>query len=160
MKVNFKNNYLLVLCVVVLVILCGVSIHAPMRFEKEQARREVAVKQRLMKIRTAEEHYRLRHGAYTGDFKTLIASGLLADSLQYVPYSDGRRFNLTATTIIGKSGRQTPLMECSADYDVYLKGLDKNSIANLVEAANEAGRYPGLKVGDISEPNGNRGNWE
>lgn len=160
MKVNFKNNYLLGLCVVVLVVICGLSINAPVRFEKAQARREMVVKQRLIKIRAAEEKYRVRHGAYAGDFKVLVASGLLADSLQYIPYSDGQRFELTATTTIGKSGRQIPLMECGANYASYLKGLDKGSVSNLEEAANEAGRYPGLKIGDISEPNGNRGNWE
>ena len=53
-----------------------------------------------------------------------------------------------------------PLMECGAQYQQYLNGLDENSIANLVEAANEAGLYPGLKIGDLITPNNNAGNWE
>lgn len=51
-------------------------------------------------------------------------------------------------------------MECSAAYDDYLKGLDKNSIDNLTQAANESGRFPGLKFGDTTQPNDNAGNWE
>ncbi len=160
MKVNFKNNYLLSACVLVLALVCWLSVNAPMRFDREQGQRETAVKERLMAIRKAEEQYRKQHGAYTGDWQTLIRSGLLADSLQYVPFSDKRRFSLAATTTIGKSGRQIPLMECGATYDVYLQGLDKHTVSTLMEDANEAGRYPGLKIGDISEPNGNHGNWE
>ena len=160
MKVNLKNNYLLAACVVVLIVACWLSVNAPIRFEKEQVRRETAVKERLATIRKAEERYRLRHGAYTGDFATLVGSGFLADSLQYVPYTDKQRFSLAATTIIGKSGQQIPLMECGATYDAFLQGLDKHAVASLMEEANAAGRYPGLKIGDISEPNGNHGNWE
>ena len=51
-------------------------------------------------------------------------------------------------------------MECGTTYDVFLQGLDKHVVASLMEDANAAGRYPGLKIGDISEPNGNHGNWE
>lgn len=48
----------------------------------------------------------------------------------------------------------------AAAYDDYLKGLDKNSIDNLTQAANESGRFPGLKFGDTTQPNDNAGNWE
>ncbi len=160
MKVNFKNNYLLAACVLVLLLVCWMSVSAPIRFEREQGQRETAVKERLMAIRKAEEQYRKRHGTYTGDWQTLIRNGFLADSLQYVPYTDKHRFSLAATTTIGKSGRQIPLMECGVTYDVYLQGLDQHTVSSLTADANEAGRYPGLKIGDISEPNGNRGNWE
>lgn len=160
MKVNLKNNYLLAMCVLLLAVVCWMSVNAPIRFEKEQEKRETAIKERLMAIRKAEELYRKQHGAYTGDWATLIQSKLLADSLQYVPYTDKHRFSLSATTIIGKSGQQIPLMECGATYDIYLQGLDKHAISSLVEEANEAGRYPGLKIGDISELNGKHGNWE
>ena len=84
----------------------------------------------------------------------------MADSLQYIPYSDGERFSLSATTVITKSGQQMPLMECGAQYQQYLNGLDENSIPNRVEAAYEAGLYPGLKIADLITPNNNAGNWE
>lgn len=159
-KAFLKNNYLLAACVLVLAVVCFLSVNAPMRFEQQQATRETAVKQRLVKIRAAEERYRLRKGVYTGDFRELTRCGLLADSLRFIPYSDGQIFSLQATSMIGKTGKHIPLMECGAGYEQYLKGLDQNSVANLIEAANSAGRYPGLRIGDIMTPNNNVGNWE
>ncbi len=160
MKADSKNNCLLAACVVVLLVISWMSVNAPIRFGKQQEQREAAVKERLMAIRKAEEQYCRRHGTYTADFAKLVGSGLLADSMQYVPHTDKRRFTLAATTVTGKNGRPTPLMECGATYDTYLNGLDKHTVASLIGEANEAGRYPGLKIGDISQPNGNQGNWE
>lgn len=159
MKRKINNNALLAACAVLLALLCVLSIGSPMHFDSQRAQREKAVKQRLMQIRTAEEKYRIRHGAYTGSFEVLAKAHLLADSLSYIPYSD-KRFELQATTMVGKSGNQIPLMECGAEYSQYLDGLDKNSVANLTEEANSAGRYPGLKIGDLETPNNNAGNWE
>lgn len=160
MNNNSKNNAFLLASVLVLVVLCFLSINAPVRFQREQAAREAAVKQRLAKIRVAEELYRRQTGAYTADLSKLVKAGLLSHAMTFIPYSDGKQFSLTATTILGKSGKQIPLMECGAGFADYLNGLDKNSIANLVDQANAAGRYAGLKIGDITQPNGNAGNWE
>lgn len=143
-----------------LAVVSGLSIYAPIRFDRQRAAREQAVKERLVKIRYAEEQYRKAHGTYTDDFGMLVSSGLLADSLQFIPFTDGKRFDLTVTTQIAKSGRQLSLMECGATYDDYLNGLDANSISNLTEEAYSAGRYPGLKIGDVTMPNDNAGNWE
>jgi hypothetical protein len=160
MKLVKNTNMLLACCVLVLVVLCWLSVQAPLKFDREQEKRELAVKSRLLKIRVAEEHYCAKHGVYADDLKVLVKDGLLADSLRFIPFSDGKPFDLSTTTTIGKSGKQIPLMECGATYEQYLKGLDENSVANLIEEANNAGRYPGLKIGDITEPNGNAGNWE
>ncbi len=157
---KIRTNHILAAIAILLCVVCATSVYAPINFEKQQARRERAVKERLVKIRHAEENYRRKHGVYAGDFKELTGSGMLPDSLQYVPFTEKRRFDLAATTQISKSGRQVPLMECGAKYNDYLEGLDANSIANLIEQANDAGRYPGLKIGDITTPNDNAGNWE
>ena len=106
MNIQHKNTYGLLACVFALAVLCVLSVSSPMRFEHQQQIREKTVKERLVKIRTAEEKYRLRYGVYTADFGNLVKSGLLADSLQYIPYSDGKRFSIDATTTIAKSGRQ------------------------------------------------------
>lgn len=160
MKLIKNQNVLLTACVLILVVICWLSVESPLRFERHQAEREQVVKTRLIKIRAAEEHYRQLHGSYTDDFNRLTAAKLLADSLKYIPYGEGQKFLLTTSTVIGKSGKQISLMECSATYDQYLKGLDQNSISNLTEEANTSGRFPGLKIGDIETPNGNAGNWE
>ncbi len=41
----------------------------------------------------------------------------LQEDAQYIPYSDGKKFTLAATAIVGKSGKQIPLMECGAAYE-------------------------------------------
>ncbi|MGI6233128.1 MAG: hypothetical protein ACOYJF_09815 [Prevotella sp.] len=160
MKPIKNHNFLLAICVLVLVVLCWLSVEQPLRFEREQQRREQVVKHRLLQIRSAEEHYKAKHGTYSGQFASLVKSGLIADSLQYVPFSDGERFQLTASFVIGKTGRQIPVMECGATFQQYLKGLDRNSVANLIERANASGHFPGLKFGDVAEANGNATNWE
>lgn len=157
---RIKNDIVLAIIAAVLAITCGISIYAPVRFEKQQTARENAVKERLVKIRYAEEKYKRDNGVYTDDFANLIKGGYLADSLQYIPFTGNKTFSIVTTVQTGKSGRQIPLMECGAGYDEYLSGLDENRIANLIEEANNAGRYPGLKIGDITIPNDNAGNWE
>lgn len=135
------------------------SIGSPMVFERQRAKRENAVKQRLMTIRSAEEKYRTRHGVYASNFKQLTKCGLLADSLAYIPYTSGKRFSLTATMLPGKNDEGIPVMECGATYNQYLDGLDKTSINELTEEANANGTFPGLKIGDTEAPNDNAGNW-
>lgn len=157
-KIN--SSHILAILALLLLAVCAMSVCSPMRFDGEREARERAVKQRLLRIRAAEECYRNRHGVYAADFKTLVGGGLLADSLQFIPFAEGRRFELTTTTITGRSGRHVPLMECGAKFNDYLLGLDENRIADLIERAENAGRYPGLKIGDISTPNDNAGNWE
>lgn len=159
MRHKININYILGACLAVLVTLCILSIRQPMHFRQEQERREQAVKERLLLIKSAEERYRARHGAYAGDFKTLVRGRYLADSLQYIPFSGGKKFSLAATTIVGKSGKQIPLMECGATYEDYLDGLNESNIQEVTEQANGAGLFPGLKIGDITTDNDNAGNW-
>ena len=131
-----------------------------MRFKRQCEEREAVVKERLMKIRQAEERFCKDTGEYAPDFTALIANGYLADSLQYIPYSNSEMFDLAASAVITRSGKVIPVMQCGALYHQYLRGLDDNSIGNLTEAADAAGRYPGLKIGDLTQDNGNSGNWE
>ena len=160
MRVRFKHNYLLVFCVLVVGALCVASIWQPIRFERMRTEREQVVKRRLADIRRAEEKYHATAGRYTADFDSLVAGGYLADSLQYIPYTPKKRFELYVTMQLAKSGRQIALMECRAPFTDYLQGLDKQHIVRLIEQESAAGRYPGLKIGDITTPNNNAGNWE
>lgn len=83
-----------------------------------------------------------------------------ADSIQYIPYSGGMKFELEKTIHIGRSGVTQNVMECRAPYSAYLKGMNEREIYNLTDAAEKAVRYPGLKIGDLVTPNNNAGNWE
>lgn len=155
-----KINILLSIVVCVLIVLCVRSVYSPIHFEQQCAQREASVKQRLITIRSAAERYRHDHNAYTGQLRTLIDSSYMADSVQYIPYSGHRSFHLEASAVTTKSGHTVPVMECSTTYNEYLQGLDANSVRNMTIAADASGRFPGLKIGDLSTPNDNSGNWE
>lgn len=155
-----KINAILTAVVCVLCVMYAMSVYAPIRFGKQCAVREASVRQRLLLIRDGAERYRRDHSAYTGRLRTLVDSGYIADSVQYIPYSGGRRFRLEASAVTTRSGRTVPVMECSATYADYLRGLDANSVANMTADADAAGRFPGLKIGDLTAPNDNSGNWE
>lgn len=154
-----KTNYLLAGCVLLLALLCFLSVDAPLRFGRERQARETEVKARLVAIRQAEERYCQRHGTYTGDFDALVKGRLLPDSLRFIP-GTRKPFSLRVSGIMGKTGRQIPVMECGARYDEYLQGLDADEVGNLTDEAASAGRFPGLKIGDLETPNSNAGNWE
>lgn len=155
-----KINILLSAVAFALLALCVMSVWSPIHFERQRAQRETAVRQRLTALREAAERYRRDHGAYTGRLSTLADSGYVADSTLFIPYSGGRKFHLEASAVTTRAGKTVPVMECSATYDDYLRGLDANAIRNLNAAANAAGRFPGLKIGDLTTPNDNSGNWE
>ncbi|MDR1984319.1 MAG: hypothetical protein LBQ28_05790 [Prevotellaceae bacterium] len=57
---------------------------------------------------------------------------------------------------------QVPLFEVRVPNEVFLKGLDKQQIINLSDEQKNriVNNYPGLKVGDINNPNNDAGNWE
>lgn len=157
---KIKINHILSAIAAVLLALCVMSVWRPVRFGSVRSEREAAVKARLMEIRKAEEAYKKLNGSYAGSFRQLVGSRLLADSLRFVPYSEGKEFELTATVHTGKSGTPTSIMECGAPYASYLDGLDENAVREITEEANSRGEYPGLKFGDITQPNDNAGNWE
>lgn len=144
MKIKANNTLLLTVCVVVLALLCFLSVDSPMRFQRQQAKREVVVRQRMDKIKAAEDKYLAKHGNYAGNLDVLVKEGYLADSLTYVPYSDDERFTIRATIGKDRDGQDKPQVVCSATYSQYLDGLDKTSVTNLIDKANEEGRFPGI----------------
>ena len=160
MRRKINNNYILGACLALLIILCLLSVGQPIRFQHEQAKREQAVKERLIQIKQAEERYRSKNGIYTGDFATLVKECYLASPLQYIPYSNGKKFSLAASTLVSKSGKQIPVMECGAAYSDFLGDLDEQAVQEVIDQANYAGLYPGLKIGDITTDNNNAGNWQ
>lgn len=160
MKVKLGHNYLLAFCVLILLALCFLSIYSPIRFKQQQAERETPVKRHLVQIRRAQEQYRAATGVYTASFDSLIRRGYLADTLPFVPFGGGKRFDMEVSMHLTKSGREVPLLECRAGYADFLTGLDREAVQQLIDNESAAGRYPGLKIGDLITPNDNAGNWE
>ena len=84
-----------------------------------------------------------------------------ANSLKYVPVpGEPSEFHLGATTVLTGSGIKVPVFEAKAHNNVILRGLDPQLIINLNEQERTNDKYPGLKVGSLTETINNAGNWE
>lgn len=90
--------------------------------------------------------------------------GFVADSLRYIPFSQGDTFELIACPNTTRSGSIIQVMECNAPDSSFLKGMGKQGdrlIYNRREEADAKGAYAGLKIGDAGNNwNNNAGNWE
>ena len=86
-------------------------------------------------------------------------TGYSVDSLRYIPFS-GKDTVIMESLMKMVSGVNIPLFEACMPYKLLLKGLDEQLIINLHHARVENERYPGIKVGSITTPNNNAGNWE
>lgn len=81
------------------------------------------------------------------------------DSIAFIPFSGGKKINMESIVKV-VSGVNIPLFEATMPYDDLLFGLERQLIVNLKAEKEDMGRYPGIKVGDINNPNNNAGNWE
>ena len=210
---NVVVRILLIAAIVVLGYLLVDSILNPIRFNKEKDRREEAIKERLIDIRTAQVAFKSKYGRYTGSFDTLInfvktdsfpliykegaitdeqieewgaraerealRRGLIVrdtsyttvldsifrpqfpvDSLRYVPLLGDTEFKLEAATVETASGVNVEVFEASVLNDIFLEGLDEQLIVNYNVLREKITGFPGMRVGNVKEPNNNAGNWE
>ena len=84
--------------------------------------------------------------------------GYKVDDIRYVPFSNKELFTMDAG-VIDKGGVKVNVFEASAHYNLFLKGLDKQSVINLIATKEQIERFPGLKVGSMTEASTD-GNWE
>ena len=91
---------------------------------------------------------------------TIFPKGFNADSLRYVPFSNGVEFEIMSRSDTTKLGAPLNLFQVQTPYDSYMSDLDKQQLANLKDRQSKLGKYSGLRVGDIETPNNNAGNWE
>ncbi|MGR4857622.1 hypothetical protein ABLT32_00680 [Bacteroides pyogenes] len=91
---------------------------------------------------------------------TLYPKGFNADSMRFIPFSNGEQFQMATKNDTAKSGAPVFMYEVKAPYDDYLQGLDKQEIINLKDVQEKLGRYSGLMIGSIETPNNGAGNWE
>ena len=80
------------------------------------------------------------------------------DSLAFIPFSGDSI--IMASTIKKVSGVNVPLFEASMPFKSLLKGLNNQLRINLDAEREDQGRYKGLQVGSVTQPNNNAGNWE
>jgi len=84
--------------------------------------------------------------------------GFSFNSFKAIPFSGGMLFEMQADTV-QRGGVEVHVFEAKAPYTAFLKGMDEQTIINLISKYNDINRYPGLKVGSLIEPSTD-GNWE
>jgi len=80
------------------------------------------------------------------------------DELPVIPFSEGRKFEMK-TAVVDKGGVLVSVIEILVPYDYYLFDLDQQDVINLADRQERINRYPGLKVGSLTEASTD-GNWE
>ncbi|MBK6962381.1 MAG: hypothetical protein IPH20_00225 [Bacteroidales bacterium] len=80
------------------------------------------------------------------------------EEMAIVPFSDGRKFEMK-TDKIDKGGTIVSVIEILVPYEYYLFDLDKQDVINLAERQKSINRYPGIKMGSLTEASID-GNWE
>ena len=90
---------------------------------------------------------------------TLFSQNFPAKKLWKVPFTEGDTIEMAAAKV-DVSNTKVNVFEAKVHNDVLLHGLDRQLIINLNERMKNANNFPGVKVGDINQPNNNAGNWE
>ena len=90
---------------------------------------------------------------------TLFGSGYNVDDLCNVPGTN-IQFSMDTATLTSGSGYTVKVFQCGVLYDDYLGDLNKQLVYNLKDKAEKMNKYPGLRVGSLTEINNNAGNWE
>jgi len=91
---------------------------------------------------------------------TLLPVGFNVNDIGKVPGYESFTFDLDTATLTSSAGYIIPVFEAGVLYDVYLTGLDRQMLVNLKDERKKLNRFPGLRVGSITEINNNAGNWE
>ncbi len=78
--------------------------------------------------------------------------------LSIIPFSGGEEFEMAADTI-DRGGVLVHVFQVLAPYKAFLQGMDKQRVINLIAKMEDTDRYPGLKLGSLTEASTD-GNWE
>ena len=90
---------------------------------------------------------------------TLFGKSYNVDDLANVP-GTSVKFSMDTATLTSGSGYTVKVFEAGVKYDDYLGDLDKQLVTNLKDKADKLEKFPGLRVGSLTEINNNAGNWE
>ena len=85
-----------------------------------------------------------------------------ADSLAFVPFGHGQKFEMAVDSLITGSGYPVQVFEAKTPFTAYLSDLDKKLLNQKIqEVLDRPGdKYPGMMVGSLQTANNNAGNWE
>ncbi|MBW6535863.1 MAG: hypothetical protein K0B11_12720 [Mariniphaga sp.] len=115
----------------------------------------------LTERRAMREGLLIRDTIRESVLETIFGSSFDPESLKYIPIPDTlAEFTLGANVIVTGSGIKVPVFEAKAHNNIVLRGLDRQFVINMNEQRRLNERYPGLKVGSLTEAVNNSGNWE
>lgn len=80
------------------------------------------------------------------------------EDMAIIPFTEGRKFEMK-TDKIDKGGVIVSVIEILVPYEYYLQDLDNQDVINLAERQKSINRYPGIKMGSLTEASTD-GNWE
>ena len=103
-----------------------------------------------------------RDTTYVSILESLFGKDYPIDSIRYVPFSNPlTEFEMEKGELTsGAAAISVKVVEVRTPYTVYLNGLNRQEIINIVETQEKMNKYPGLKFGSVTEANNNAGNWE
>lgn len=90
---------------------------------------------------------------------TLFGPNYNVDAIRMVPGTNVQ-FSMDTASLTSGSGYTIHVFEAGVKYDDYLGDLNKQLVFNLKDRAAKLDKYPGLRVGSLTEINNNAGNWE
>lgn len=102
----------------------------------------------------------VRDTSYTSVRDSIFPVIFTVDSLRFVPFCDTIQFQMASAKIQTGSRVMVEVFEASIINDIYLRGLDRQLIINYNALRERITGFPGMRVGNIVEPNNNAGNWE
>jgi len=90
---------------------------------------------------------------------SLFGKNFPLDSLQYVPFTDGARFEMAASEITTSSNLLVQVVEVYVLYDTLLFDLSPQLVVNYNDEKLKLAGFPGVKFGSLEEGTLS-GNWE
>lgn len=84
--------------------------------------------------------------------------GFSAEDIMYIPFSNQEKFTLEAAEI-ERNKVKVQVFHAYAKYKSFLGDLDEVAVNNFVATQEQMDKFPGIKVGSITEPSTD-GNWE
>ncbi|MDO9634970.1 MAG: hypothetical protein Q7J05_08045 [Paludibacter sp.] len=83
------------------------------------------------------------------------------EKLKYIPFSEQVPFEVELNNnYVSSNNISIPLCEIRAPYRTFLFDVNRQEALNLIDLQEKMDKYPGIKVGAVTEPNNFAGNWE
>ncbi|MFO7659115.1 MAG: hypothetical protein R6W78_18795 [Bacteroidales bacterium] len=82
------------------------------------------------------------------------------DRIRYIPFTNNSEFVMGAGQVMTGSNVAVKVFEAYALYDTVLDGLNEQLITNYIYEREKITKFPGIKVGSLTDATNNAGNWE